>query len=59
MYGLLMIFSTCMNFRKSIILNIRSDVEQKVKISMTIQEVSKGGILNISGDIEQMLMFFM
>ena len=48
-----------MNFRKSRILNISWDVEQKVKILMTIGEVPKVGILNISRDVEQKLMFFM
>ena len=59
MYGLFMIFSICMIFMKSRILNISRDVAQKVKISMTISEVPKGGILNISKDQEQKLMFFM
>ena len=36
MYGFLVMFSICMNFRKSRILNISWDVEQKVKISMTV-----------------------
>ena len=35
------------------------NVEQKVKISMTIGEVPKVGILNISKDVEQKLMFSM
>ena len=47
-----------MNFRKSRILKISWDIKQKVKISMTIYEVPKGGILNITGDIEQKLMIF-
>ena len=59
MHGFLMIFSICMNFMKSRILNISWDVEQKVKIPMTISEVHKGGILNISKDQEKKLMFFM
>jgi len=36
MYGFLMIFSICMIFMKSRTLNISKDVEQKVKIFMTI-----------------------
>ena len=59
MYGFLIIFSIyIMSFRKSIILNITGDLQQKVKISMTIGEVPKVGILNISRDVEQKLMFF-
>ena len=54
-----MIFSMYMNFKKSRILNISWDVEQKVKILMTIGEVPKVGILNISRDIQQTFMFFM
>ena len=41
------------------ILNISKDVEQQVKISITISEVPKVGILNISKEVEQKLMFFM
>jgi hypothetical protein len=52
-----MIFSIHMNFRKSRILNISWDMEQKVKILMTIGEVPKVGILNISKDQEQKLIF--
>ena len=59
MYGVLMIFSIYMSFRKSRILNITGEVGQKVKISMTIGEVPKVRILNISKDQEQKLMFFM
>ena len=59
MYGFFMICSIHMNYRKRRILNISWDVEQKVKISMTISEVPKGGILNISKDQEQKLMIFM
>ncbi len=59
MHVFLMICSIHMNFSKSRILNISSDVEQKVKISMTISEVPKVGILNISSDVEQKLMFSM
>ena len=56
MYCFLTIFLMYMNSRKSRILNITKDVEQKVKISMTIGEVPKVGILNISNDQEQKLM---
>ena len=59
MYGFLMIFSMCMNFRKSRILNITGEVGQKVKISMTIGEVPKVRILNSSKEVEQQLMFSM
>ena len=54
-----MIFSICMNFRKSRILNMTGDTYQKVKISMTIGEVPKVGILNINKEVEQKLMFCM
>ena len=54
-----MIFLIDMNFRKSRILNIGWDIEQKVKICITIAEVPKVGILNISRDVEQKLMFCM
>ena len=47
-----------MNFRKSGIWYISKDQEQKVKISVTISMVPKGGILNITGDVEQKLMIF-
>ena len=59
MYGFLVMFSICMNFRKSRILHISWDVEQTVKIFMTIREVPKVGILNISTDVMQKLMFCM
>ena len=50
-----MILSMYTNSRKSRILNITRDVEEKVKISMTIGEVAKVGILNISRYVEQKL----
>ena len=59
MHGFLMIVSMYMNFRQRRILSITEDVEQNVKISMTIGEVPKVGILNISRDEEQQLMFCM
>ena len=58
MYGFLMIFSIYMDLRKSRMLIISWDVEQQLKISMTIQKVPKGGILKMSGDEEQKFMFF-
>ena len=54
-----MILSMYMNFSKTIILSITGEVEQKVKIFMTIGEVPKVGILNISRGVEQQFMFSM
>ena len=55
----LMIVFIYINFRKSRILNLSWDVEQKLKIPMTICEVTNVVVLNISKDLKQKLMFFM
>ena len=47
------------DFQEHQILNIKCDIEQQVKISMTISKIPEGQMLNVSKDLSQQLMFFM
>ena len=53
-----MVYLMFLNFRKIEMLSISWDVDQKVKVLMSMLDVSKVELVNISKDLLQKFMFF-